>query len=71
MGLYSTATPTILEASYNSNWVFDEEINSTSGFVFTLACGAISQKSFKQTCIAKSKIKHKFIALELMGHDVE
>ena len=45
--------------------MFDnDEIISTGGYVFTLAGLAISWKSSKQTYIAKSTTKSKFIALK-------
>ena len=56
----------------DANWVSDsDEIQSTSGYVFTLARGAISWKSSKQICIAKSTMKYEFIALELAGQEAE
>ena len=39
--------------------------------MFTLGAGAISWKSFKQTCIARSTMESKFTALELAGQEVE
>ncbi|XP_059310984.1 secreted RxLR effector protein 161-like [Lycium ferocissimum] len=62
----------------DANWVTDsDEVSSTSGYVFTLGAvfilgaGAISWKSSKQTCIARSTMKSKFIALELAGQEAE
>lgn len=49
----------------------NDEIQSTSGFVFTLTGGPISWKSSKQTCIAKSTMESEFIALELAGQEAE
>ncbi|KAL0327851.1 UNVERIFIED_CONTAM: Retrovirus-related Pol polyprotein from transposon TNT 1-94 [Sesamum calycinum] len=43
------------------------KVNSTSGYVFTLGGGALSWKSAKQTCIARSTMESEFIALELAG----
>ncbi|KAA0054519.1 ty1-copia retrotransposon protein [Cucumis melo var. makuwa] len=45
----------------------NDEVNSTSGYVFLLEGGAISWKSAKQTCIARSTMESEFIALELAG----
>ncbi|KAK4385597.1 Retrovirus-related Pol polyprotein from transposon TNT 1-94 [Sesamum angolense] len=54
------------------NWVTDnDEVSSTSGYVFTLGGGAISWKSVKQTCIARSTMESEFIALELAGLEAE
>ena len=64
--LHFNKFPTILEGYCDANWVMDnDEINSTSGHVFWLEGGAISWKSTKQTCIARSTMKSEFIALEL------
>ncbi|TYJ99724.1 Retrovirus-related Pol polyprotein from transposon TNT 1-94 [Cucumis melo var. makuwa] len=47
------------------------EVNSTSGYVFLLGGGAISWKSAKQTCIARSTMESEFIALELAGQEAD
>ncbi|KAA0051007.1 Retrovirus-related Pol polyprotein from transposon TNT 1-94 [Cucumis melo var. makuwa] len=49
----------------------NDEVNSTSGYVFLLRGGAISWKSTKQTCIARSTMESEFIALELAGQEAE
>ncbi|KAK4391846.1 Retrovirus-related Pol polyprotein from transposon TNT 1-94 [Sesamum angolense] len=62
----------VLEAFCDANWVTDnDEVSSTSGYVFTLGGGAISWKSAKQTCIARSTMESEFIALELAGQEAE
>ncbi|KAK4406311.1 Retrovirus-related Pol polyprotein from transposon TNT 1-94 [Sesamum angolense] len=62
----------ILEGFCDANWVTDnDEVSSTSGYVFTLGGGAISWKSVKQTCIARSTMESEFIALELAGQEAE
>ncbi|KAA0036921.1 ty1-copia retrotransposon protein [Cucumis melo var. makuwa] len=50
---------------------YNDEVNSTSGYVFLLGGGAISWKSTKQTCIARSTMESEFIALELAGQEAE
>ena len=58
----------VLERFCDANWVIDnDEVSSTSGYVFTLGAGAISWKSSKQTCIVHSTMESEFIALELAG----
>ena len=42
-----------------------------SEYVFTLGRAAISWKSFKQTCIARSTMESEFIALDKAGEEVE
>ncbi|TYK14258.1 ty1-copia retrotransposon protein [Cucumis melo var. makuwa] len=62
----------VLEGYCDANWVTDnDEVNSTSGYVFLLGGGAISWKSAKQTCIARSTTESEFIALEFAGHEAE
>ena len=64
--------PAVLEGYCDANWVSgSDEICSTSGYVFTLGGGAISWKSAKQTCIARSTMESEFIALELAGQEAE
>ena len=46
-------------------------MKSTSGYVFTLGGGAISWKSSKQTCIARSTMKSEFIALDKAREEAE
>ncbi|PHT75012.1 Glyceraldehyde-3-phosphate dehydrogenase, cytosolic [Capsicum annuum] len=47
------------------------EVKSTSGYVFTIDGGAVSWKSSKQTCIARSIMKSEFIALDKAGEEAE
>ncbi|KAK8609373.1 hypothetical protein V6N13_061822 [Hibiscus sabdariffa] len=55
---------------YDANWVSDnDEVSSTSGYVFTLGGAAISWKSSKQTCIARSTMESEFLALDLAGQE--
>ncbi|KAA0026033.1 ty1-copia retrotransposon protein [Cucumis melo var. makuwa] len=69
--LHFNKFPTILEGYCDANWVIDnDEVNSTCGYVFLLGGGAISWKSTKQTCIARSTMESEFIALELAGQEV-
>ncbi|KAK4380871.1 Retrovirus-related Pol polyprotein from transposon TNT 1-94 [Sesamum angolense] len=44
---------------------------STSGYVFTIGGGAVSWKSSKQTCIARSTMELEFIALDKAGEEAE
>jgi hypothetical protein len=64
--------PAVLEGYCDANWVSgNDEICSTSGYVFTMGGGAVSWKSSKQTCIARSTMESEFIALELAGQEAE
>lgn len=65
-------SPCVLEAYCDANWVSDnDEVNSTSGFVFTLGGGAVAWKSTKQSCIARSTMESELIALELAGQEAD
>ena len=62
----------MLEGFCNANSVSNnDEVSSTSGYIFTLGGGPISWKSAKQTCIAYSTMESELIALELTGQKAE
>ena len=45
-GLHYSGNPSVLEGYSDSNWITDsEDIKATSGYLFTLAGGAVSWKS--------------------------
>ena len=47
----------VLERFCDVSWVFsNNEVSSSCDYVFTLGGGAISWKSVKQTCMARSTI---------------
>ncbi|KAL0332969.1 UNVERIFIED_CONTAM: Retrovirus-related Pol polyprotein from transposon TNT 1-94 [Sesamum calycinum] len=50
---------------------FTIKTKSTSGYVFTIGGGAVSWKSSKQTCIARSTMESEFIALYKAGEEAE
>ncbi|XP_058749197.1 secreted RxLR effector protein 161-like [Vicia villosa] len=71
-GLHYVSYPKVLGGYCDVNWVTDDkEVNSTSGYVFTLCGCAISWKSSKQTCIARSSTESEFIALDLGSQEAE
>ncbi|CAN6700581.1 unnamed protein product [Malus baccata var. baccata] len=52
----------ILQSNFGaSHWVVTKKVKSTNGYIFLLANGAVSWKSWKQKCIASSTIEAKFI----------
>ena len=56
--LHYTEYPTILEGYCDANWITGtKDTKSTSGYVFTLDGAAVSWKSSKQTCIARSTME--------------
>jgi len=64
--------PPVLKEYSNANWIADfEESKSSSGYVFTLEGAAVSWKSFKQMCIARSTMESEFIVLDKAGEEAE
>ncbi|PHU25235.1 hypothetical protein BC332_03567 [Capsicum chinense] len=62
----------VLEGYSDANCITGlKEVKSISGYVFTIDGGAVSWKSSKQTCIARSTMKSEFIALDKAGKEVE
>ncbi|TYK15379.1 ty1-copia retrotransposon protein [Cucumis melo var. makuwa] len=56
--LHFNKFPVVLEGYCDANRVTDnDEVNSTSGYIFLLGGRAISWKSAKQTCIARSTME--------------
>ncbi|PHT55812.1 hypothetical protein CQW23_04298 [Capsicum baccatum] len=56
--LHYNKYPAVLEGYSDANWITgSNEVKSTSGYVFTIGGGAVSWKSSKQTCIARSTIQ--------------
>ena len=71
-GLSYCGYPTVLEGYCDANWISDsDEVKPISGYVFTLARGAVSWKSSKQTCIARSTLEVELVALEKAGSEAE
>ena len=57
-GLHYSKYPAVLEGYCEVNWISDtKDLKSTSGYLFTLGGGAVSWKSSKQTCIARSTME--------------
>jgi hypothetical protein len=71
-GLHYTKYPPVLEGYSDANWISGStESKSTSGYVFTLGGAAVSWKSSKQTCIARSTMESEFIALDKATEEAE
>ena len=70
--LHYNKFPAVVEGYSNANCNTGSiKTKSTSGYVFTIGGGEISWKSSKQTCIARSTMEPKFIALDKAGEEVE
>ena len=71
-GLHFSRYTPALEGYCDANWISDNKDSlSTSGYVFTIGGGAVSWKSTKQTCIARSTMESEFIALDKAGEEAE
>ena len=71
-GLHYTRYLAVLEGFSDVNWIFDiMDTKSTSGYVFIIAGGVASWESSKQTCITRSRMESKFIALDKVGEEAE
>ena len=63
-GLCFSGFPSVLEGFSNAKWISDsDDMKSISGYVFILGGSVVSQKSAKQTCITRSTMEARFIAL--------
>ena len=70
--LHYTEYPAVLEGYSDANWITGtKDTKSTSGYVFTLGGAAVSWKSSKHTCIARSTMELEFIALDKAGEEAE
>ncbi|KAB2622339.1 DNA polymerase zeta catalytic subunit-like [Pyrus ussuriensis x Pyrus communis] len=64
--------PEVLEGYSDANWISGStDSKSTSGYVFTLGGAAVSWKSSKKTCIARSTMESEFIALDTAADEAE
>ncbi|KAK6124941.1 hypothetical protein DH2020_041316 [Rehmannia glutinosa] len=62
----------LLEGYSDADWASSlDDRRSTGGYVFTIGGGAVSWKSSKQTCIARSTMESEFIALDKAGEEAE
>ena len=58
----------VLASFCDADWLTDnDEVSSTSGYVFTLGACSISWKCSKQTCIAHSTMESEFILSSWQG----
>jgi hypothetical protein len=58
LGIHYTGYPIVLEGYCDANWIYDaDEIYAASEYVFSLAGGAVSWKSCKQTILTRSTME--------------
>ena len=66
--LHYNKYPAVIEGYSDANWITgSNDVKSTSCYVFMLGGGAVSWKSSKQTCLARSTMESEFIALDKSG----
>jgi hypothetical protein len=64
--------PRVLEGYSDSIWISDaDETKATSGYLFTLGCGAISWKSCKQTILTRSTMEAELTSLDTATVEAE
>ena len=64
--------PALIEGYSDANWITgSNEVKSTSGYVFLLGRRVVSSKSSRKTCISRSTMESKFIALDKDGEEAE
>jgi hypothetical protein len=58
----------VLKRYNDANWIFDtDDLISIGEYIFTLGGIVISYKSSKKTCITRTTLESKFIALDRVG----
>jgi hypothetical protein len=64
-GIHYSGDPKVLEGYSDANWISDaDELNATSGYVFTLGGDAVSWKSCKQAILTRSTMEVELAALD-------
>ncbi|CAJ2678824.1 unnamed protein product [Trifolium pratense] len=64
LGLHYLRFPAVLEGYSDADWnTLSDDSKATSGFIFSIAGGAVSWKSKKQTILAQSTMESEMIAL--------
>ncbi|CAJ2634277.1 unnamed protein product [Trifolium pratense] len=64
LGLHYQRFPAVLEGYSDADWnTLSDDSKATSGFIFSIASGAVSWKSKKQTILAQSTMESEMIAL--------
>ncbi|KAL0283755.1 UNVERIFIED_CONTAM: hypothetical protein Sangu_2869500 [Sesamum angustifolium] len=72
LGLFYNRFPAVLEGYSDASWITSIGNNkSTSGWIFTLAGGAVAWASKKQTCSTHSTMEVEFVALATTSKVVE
>ena len=71
-GIHYTGYPKVLEGFCDANWISNaDELYATSGYVFLLGGGVVSQKTCKQTILTKSTMEAELTALDTSSVEAE
>ena len=72
LGLHYRRFPGVLEGYSDASWIAKKSgTNGVTGYLFTLAGGAISWKSTRQTLITRSTFEAELCALDATGTEAE
>ena len=72
LGLHYEKFPTILEGYTDADWnTLSDDSKATSGYIFSIAGGAVSWKSKKQTILAQSTMESEMIALATASEEAD
>jgi hypothetical protein len=72
LAIHYSGHPAVIEGFSDSNWISDsDDMKATSGYVFTLAGGAVSWRSSKQTILTRSTMEAELVALESAAVEAE
>ena len=72
LGLHYRRFPGVLEGYSDASWIAKKSgSNGVTGYVFTLAGGAVSWKSSRQTLITRSTFEAELCALDATGTEAE
>ncbi|WVZ83089.1 hypothetical protein U9M48_030269 [Paspalum notatum var. saurae] len=63
-GIHYSGHPAVLDGYSDANWISDDELYATSGYVFMLGGGAVSWRSCKQTILTRSTMEADLAALD-------
>jgi hypothetical protein len=64
-GIHYSGFPAVLEGYSDANWISDrDELDATSGYVFTLCGAAVSWRSCKQMILTRSTMEAELTALD-------
>ncbi|XP_058760362.1 secreted RxLR effector protein 161-like [Vicia villosa] len=70
LGLHYKKFPDVLEGHSDADWnTLSDDSKATSGYIFSIAGGAVSWKSKKQTMLAQSTTESEMIELAIASEE--